>query len=128
MFFSELINQRPVVRRNVANRPQHHAIAPKSLRKPIPSYPLKTGSNGISGTAEKFKDVEKQTYYFRLFDHFNNIVKYMNQIDRRQTLHCYNEWKNEHPNSFSAYQEAKSIAIDLDSKFADIQKKLDFKK
>ena len=54
MFFSELIKQRPVVRRNVANRPQHHAIAPKSLRKPIPSYPLKTGSNGISGTAEKF--------------------------------------------------------------------------
>lgn len=84
--------------------------------------------NRLSNDNEKFKDVEKQTYYFQLFDHFNNIVKYMNQIDRRQTLHCYNEWKNEHPNSFSAYQEAKSIAIDLDSKFADIQKKLDFKK
>ena len=65
-------------------------------------------------TIEKFTDrelQEKQTYYFQLFDHFNNIVKYMNQIDRRQTLRCYNEWKNEHPNSFSAYQEAKSIAI-----------------
>jgi MFS family permease len=35
----------------VASRPYHHAIAPKSLRKPIPSYPLKTGRNGISGTA-----------------------------------------------------------------------------
>jgi hypothetical protein len=52
MFFSELIKQRPVVRRNVANRPQHHAIAPKSLRRPIPSYPLKTGRDEISGTAE----------------------------------------------------------------------------
>jgi len=39
MFFNELTNQRPVVRRNVANRPQHHAIAPKSLRKPIPHIP-----------------------------------------------------------------------------------------
>ena len=67
--------------------------------------------NRLSNDNEKFKDVEKQTYYFQLFDHFNNIVKYMNQIDRRQTLRCYNEWKNEHPNSFSAYQEAKSIAI-----------------
>ena len=37
----------------MANRPQHQAIAPKSLRKPIPSYPLKTGRNGISGTAAK---------------------------------------------------------------------------
>jgi hypothetical protein len=39
MFFNELTNQRPVVRRSVANRPQHHAIAPKSLRKPIPHIP-----------------------------------------------------------------------------------------
>jgi hypothetical protein len=35
----------------MANRPHHHAIAPKSLRKPIPSYHVKTGRNGISGTA-----------------------------------------------------------------------------
>ena len=41
-----------MIRRNVASRPYHHAIAPKSLRKPILSYPLKTGRDGISGTAD----------------------------------------------------------------------------
>ena len=40
-----------MARRSVANRLHRHAIAPKSLRKPISSYPLKTGRDGISGTA-----------------------------------------------------------------------------
>jgi peptidoglycan/LPS O-acetylase OafA/YrhL len=48
----------------MANRPHHHAIAPKSLRKPTPSYHVKTGRNGISGTADwlltAFKDVSSK--------------------------------------------------------------------
>jgi len=52
----------------VANRPQHHAIAPKSLRKPIPSYPLKTGRDEISGTAGWASLAQAYTVYLEPFD------------------------------------------------------------
>ena len=42
-------------RRGVANRLCRHAIAPKSLRKPIPSYPAKAGLEGTSGIAVDFR-------------------------------------------------------------------------
>lgn len=49
--FNYLACHVPMARRSVANRLCRHAIAPKSLRKPDPSHPIKTGCGGISGIA-----------------------------------------------------------------------------
>ena len=57
-------------RRGVANRLCRHAIAPKSLRKPIPSYPVKAGLEGISGVAVRLL----QPYLFTKRD-LNELFK-----------------------------------------------------
>ena len=51
--FSYLTCNTLMSRRGVANRLCCHAIAPKSLRKPDPSYPAKAGLDGISGITGK---------------------------------------------------------------------------
>lgn len=50
------------------------------------------------------------------------ILKYMRQIDRRETLQCYAEWKNNHTESYLAYQNARAKAIQLDKKLEEVQR------
>ncbi len=48
------------------------------------------------------------------------IRKYMRQIDRRSSLRCYQEWKNDHPKSFEAYHSARNRAFTIDKKLQSI--------
>jgi hypothetical protein len=51
------------------------------------------------------------------------IQSYMRQIDRRTSLRCYQAWKNNHPDSFTAYHKARNKVIALDGKLEEICKK-----
>ncbi len=66
----------------------------------------------------------KNDYFLQLMELNKKIIKYIKQIDRRETLRCYTEWKNNHTESFLAYQEARKKAIRLDSKLEDVKNKL----
>ena len=51
------------------------------------------------------------------------LTRYMRQINRRESLQCYAEWKNGHPESFAAYQRAQTEALNLNSKIERIKQK-----
>ena len=82
--------------------------------------------NNLLSDYVDYQDFEKNNDIYKLLDLFKNVSRYMRQIDRRQTLRCYSEWRNDHSESFSAYQNARSRAINLDSKLEDAKRKHGF--
>lgn len=50
------------------------------------------------------------------------IRRYMRQIDRRTSLNCYQAWKTNHPDSYTAYHNARNQIIALDNKLEEICK------
>ena len=49
----------------------------------------------------------------KLLELHQKVYKYMRQIDRRESLRCYNEWRVNQPESFSAYQRARTKVMKL---------------
>lgn len=83
--------------------------------------------NELISDQSEYYDIKKQNKILHLIELNKNILKYMRQIDRREALRCYAEWKDDYSDSFLAYQYARTKAIELDSKLLEIKENLNKK-
>lgn len=71
-----------------------------------------------------FSNIEKNNDVYQLSILNKRMIKYMEQIDRRERLRCYADWKDNNPESFSIYQKARTKIIELNAKLEDVKKQL----